>query len=111
MFIRSGYRAHTRSVCPAAASRGPSEIASGIEDHHLATHMVAGGRDGDPGHRLQARGAALPLQGGGAESIEPDLIALDPAPAVPAEDLSASLEHDHLSLLADSRGLATVNGA
>src|SRR6266700_1895857 len=80
MFIRSGYRAQTRSSLR-------------TDGHHLASGVVAGGGNCRATGRTEARGARLAYELGGGRPIETDRVLLNVAPAVRTDRLAEPLEH------------------
>src|SRR5271163_2341443 len=100
MFMRSGYRAHTRSTWPV-----PEEAAASATEHHdRAAHVITRGQKLAGALGTQARPGRLALQLTRGHAVELDDIAFWLAVAVDvplAFDQHALLEHGH----ADGTGL------
>src|SRR5579875_900672 len=82
MFIRSGYRAHTRSD------------RSGIEHHHRAADVLVGGRDLDALRGPQPAGRPFALERAGVELVEADEVLLGRELATGADRLPHALEDE-----------------
>src|SRR3712207_2554532 len=97
MFMTSGYSAQTRS--------------SATEHHHLAADVLR--RGGDRGARkdLEAGLAALVLERGRVEAVEPDDVLADLVAPVDADALAQALEDERAVLDAHGGGPAGVHDA
>src|SRR5437588_4116534 len=100
MFIRSGYSAQTRR----------SRL-SGIEHHHHAAHMIAGGADLRPSGGTQPDRRSLAFELAGGQGIDRVLMHLDEPCSLPGNDLTPPLQDERVLYLAHGGGLADVDGA
>src|SRR5437868_10898435 len=107
MFIRSGYRAQTRSSRPG----GMVARFSGTEDHHLAAGVVLGGRDRDPPRGLEPGFGGLALDLRGKHSVELDGVRLHGPAPVGRDRLPPALEYKSVTIGPDRRGVAGVDHA
>src|SRR5437588_3206393 len=93
MFIRSGYRAQTRSSL-------------GTNGHHLAPRVIAGGGNCRAVGRTEPRRERLALELCRRQLIEGDRVILDVALSLAVDRLPTSLEHQ-LSINGADRGRPT----
>src|SRR5581483_3074911 len=99
MFIRSGYRAHTRSVL------------SGTEHHDLAAHVVTAGWDEAVLQRFEPRLGTLQSQLFGGDPVKPDDIVRAARLAVGPDHITPAFEDEAVILDPHGRGLAGIDDA
>src|SRR5947209_5300248 len=92
MFIRSGYRAHTRS--------------SATERHHHAAHVIVGGRDDPGGPGLQPVPGPFGLQRAGADPVERDAVKRGAVLALARVHRAPALEHELAPVAANGHRMA-----
>src|SRR5437763_239535 len=105
MFIRSGYKAQTRSSRPCAPLSPPS----GTENHHLTTRVVLGSRDRGSDGRPEPHLGRLTLDLGGKNAVKPDDVRFHRYAPVGRDRLPPSLEHESVTVGADRRRVAGVH--
>src|SRR5947209_11348565 len=86
MFMRSGYRAHTRKV----------GCGSGTEEHHLAARVLRRLRHDVASGRAQAKRLRLALELVAGQPVEPDPVVLDRVAALGVDNLPAAFEHESI---------------
>src|SRR5690349_16903479 len=97
MFMRSGYRAQTRS--------------SGTEHHHRASDVFVGGGDLGSAGAAQSGVAGFTAELAGGHPIEGDAVLAHFALARHADDLPAALEHEVCSARTHGGRVAGVDDA